>query len=103
MNIFRFGFVSFQTIDEATKSLQSFNGHNFKGRAINVTYASDTRNGAAEDLPPSPVIMIHNLPYSMDESTLKTFFTGASSIRMGFDKVTEQCKGYVQILYIAYF
>ncbi|KXN86332.1 Nuclear localization sequence-binding protein [Leucoagaricus sp. SymC.cos] len=100
-----FGYVHFTSTEAVEKALE-MNGKEIDGRAINVDRSTPpdpnqvrekrSRNFNDQISPPSSTLFIANLPFSINEDTLWTYFENHSvkTIRLPTDRDTGAPKGF---------
>lgn len=100
-----FGYVHFSTTEAVEKALE-MNGQEIDGRAINVDRSTpadpnqvrEKRSRAFNDQtsPPSSTLFVANLPFTISEDTLWSYFDGynVKTIRLPTDRETGQPKGF---------
>ncbi|XP_006460156.1 hypothetical protein AGABI2DRAFT_142473 [Agaricus bisporus var. bisporus H97] len=100
-----FGYVHFSTADAVEKALK-MNGYEIDGRAIKVDLSTPPNSNQIRERrakvfndeisPPSSTLFIGNLPFSITEDGLWSYFDGHSvkTIRLPTDRETGQLKGF---------
>lgn len=100
-----FGYVHFSTTEAVEKALQ-MSGQEIDGRAINVDRSTPPNPNQAREKrtksfgdqisPPSHTLFVANLPFTISEDTLWSYFEGYSvkTIRLPTDRETGQPKGF---------
>ena len=101
---FRFGFVWFQTADEANRAVEGIDGTFWHGRLLNCARRTSERQPTArenenrkEPHPPSCHLYVGNIPYDTSDADLNRLFKGLSNvknIRVAVDRVTGWPRGF---------
>ena len=107
----RFGYVDFETTEQATKAIAALNQQLFEGRRLAVQYAAyesktiPPRGGGgaggsytAKPLnPPSKTLFIGNMSFEMTDRDLNNLFKGIRNVidvRVAIDRRTGQPRGF---------
>jgi nucleolin len=111
VHIRRFGYVDYETTEQATKAIETLNQQLFEGRRLAVQYAAyesktlESRGGrgtfergAPKPLnPPSKTLFIGNMSFEMTDRDLNTLFKGIRNVidvRVAIDRRTGQPRGF---------
>jgi nucleolin len=92
----RFGYVSYDNIDSATRAVESMNGKIYEGRRVLVNYAH-VRSNNALSLPPSNTLYIGNLAFDITDRDLNDMFSDIRNVidvRVAVDRSTGQPRGF---------
>jgi len=92
----RFGYVEFETIDQATAAIEARHQSVLEGRRLIVNYMAKTRR---EDKisPPSKTLFIGNLAFEMSDADLNKLFRDIRNVidvRVAIDRRTGQPRGF---------
>ena len=105
--MFSFGFVDFDTIEQATECQKEFNGQMLDGRQVTVDFAKPHGEGGRNSAtvgrgsfggnssPPSLKLMVRGLPYSTTKDKLKDVFSSSDRVNIATHKDTGDSRGYV--------
>ena len=108
--VVRFGYVDFETIEAATKAIESLNQQLFEGRRLSVQYSAyetktlESRQGPGRFdrpnrplNPPSKTLFIGNMSFEMTDRDLNNLFKGIRNVidvRVAIDRRTGQPRGF---------
>lgn len=108
--LYRFGYIDFETIDAATKAIETLNQQLFEGRRLAVQYAAyetkslEAQRGAGRLEranrplnPPSKTLFIGNMSFEMTDRDLNNLFKGIRNVidvRVAIDRRTGQPRGF---------
>jgi nucleolin len=103
---FRFGYVEFENVDDATAAIASLNQQLFRGRRMAVQYhrkrASDlSRPRQPND--PSKTLFIGNMSFEMSDKDLNDLFREVRNVvdvRVAIDRRTGQPRGFAHADFI---
>ena len=106
----RFGYVEFETQDDAQKALEAMSGKEIDGRAIKLDLAEkkkpatstpnfkerEKKYGDREKSAPADTLFIGNLPFGITQDVVWETFKdhGATTIRLPTDRETGEPKGF---------
>jgi RNA recognition motif-containing protein len=98
----RYGFVTFNNMEEAARALEAANGLTFNGRRIVVSYGGkratlDAPYGDAAPKEPTSTLFVGNLAYTMTDKDLNDLFRPLRKIcdvRVAVDRRTGQPRGF---------
>jgi nucleolin len=104
----RFGYVDFETTEQATKAIEALNQQLFEGRRLAVQYAAyesktlENRRGSFDRIPkplnpPSKTLFIGNMSFEMTDRDLNSLFKGIRNVidvRVAIDRRTGQPRGF---------
>jgi RNA recognition motif-containing protein len=93
---YRFGYVEFETIDQAKAAIEAKHQSLFEGRRIIVNYMSRTRRSDV-NTPPSKTLFIGNLAFEMSDADLNKLFRDIRNVvdvRVAVDRRTGQPRGF---------
>ena len=108
MRFNRFGYVDFETTEQATKAIETLNQQLFEGRRLAVQYAAyesktlPSREGRGGFTPkplnpPSKTLFIGNMSFEMTDRDLNNLFKGIRNVidvRVAIDRRTGQPRGF---------
>lgn len=91
-----FGYVEFESIEQATKALEACHNTVLRGRRMNVQYVHRPTgpNGNSE---PSKTLFIGNLSFDMTDADFDKLFTdifGCLDVRIAMDRATGHPRGF---------
>ncbi|KAG0639975.1 hypothetical protein HOY80DRAFT_885569, partial [Tuber brumale] len=89
-----FGYVEFETIEQATSAIEASHNGVLMGRRMNVQYVHRPTNGSSE---PSKTLFIGNLSFDMTDADFDRLFTdihGCVDVRIAMDRSTGQPRGF---------
>ncbi|KAI5057146.1 hypothetical protein GOP47_0027161 [Adiantum capillus-veneris] len=93
-----FAFVTMRTLEEANEAVSRFNGGEFMGRRLRVSFPDRSRNEGPRP-PVSSVnkLFVGNLPWGMDDITLESLFTEHGKVleaRVVYDRDSGRSRGF---------
>ena len=98
-----FGYVEFETVDQAAAAMEALDQQVFEGRRMAVQYAVSNRpklpatNEAGFRHNPSRTLYIGNMSYEMSDKDLNDLFRevkNVTDVRVAIDRRTGQPRGY---------
>jgi len=95
-----FGYVEFETTEQATAAIEAKHQTVFEGRRLVVNYQvqkSQSAFGAAGSNPPSKTLFIGNLAFEMSDADLNKLFReirNVTDVRVAIDRRTGQPRGF---------
>lgn len=92
-----FAFVTMRTLEEANEAVARFDGEEFMGRRMRVSFPDRSRNDGPR--PPANVnkLFVGNLPWGMDDITLESLFTEHGKVleaRVVYDRDSGRSRGF---------
>lgn len=101
ISLFRFGYVDFETQDQATLAQESMNQAVFEGRRMSVQFSAprEPRNSASSQPknPASKTLFIGNMSFDMSDQDLNDLFRNIRNVidvRVAIDRRTGQPRGF---------
>jgi RNA recognition motif-containing protein len=92
----RFGYVEFETIEQAGAAIEAKHQTVLEGRRLIVNYMSKTKKDKTEN-PPSKTLFIGNLAFEMSDADLNKLFReirNVIDVRVAIDRRTGQPRGF---------
>lgn len=92
----RFGYVSFETTEQATAAIEAKHQSVYEGRRLVVNYQTQTKRARVE-APPSKTLFIGNLAFEMSDADLNKLFRNIRNVidvRVAIDRRTGQPRGF---------
>jgi len=92
-----FGYVEFETVEQATAALEASHNAVLRGRRMNVQYVHRPNQGANGSSEPSKTLFIGNLSFDMTDADFDKLFTditGCVDVRIAMDRATGQPRGF---------
>jgi RNA recognition motif-containing protein len=92
-----FGYVEFETLEQAQKAVEEVNGTDFEGRKVIVNYQANTATARRPQNPKSKVLFIGNLAFEMTDEDLNKLFRDVKNVidvRVAIDRRTGQPRGF---------
>lgn len=101
-----FGYVTFDSIDSASKAIDAMDGQLYEGRRIRVNYAnappkSDFPTQPAG--PPSNTLFLGNMSYEMTDADLNAMFRDIRNVvdvRVAVDRRTGTPRGFSHVEFV---
>lgn len=95
----RFGYVTYDSVDAATKAIEGMHQQVYEGRRINVHYATVRvdRQPTAPSQPPSKTLFIGNMSFEMTDADLNALFKDIRNVidvRVAVDRKTGTPRGF---------
>lgn len=117
MNSYSFGYVEFETPEQASRAIDQFHLQNFEGRRLNVAYAiskpsrysgnrGDHASFARDRQPlnePTKTLFIGNMSFDMSDRDLNALFRSVKNVvdvRVAIDRRTGQPRGFAHADFI---
>lgn len=91
-----FGYIEFETIEQATAAIEAKHQSVYEGRRLVVNYQNKTRREDRTN-PPSKTLFIGNLAFEMSDSDLNKLFRDIRNVidvRVAIDRRTGQPRGF---------
>jgi len=91
-----FGYIEFETVEQATAAIAAKNATVFEGRRIVVNYQAEPTKPRVTN-PPSKVLFIGNIAFEMTDADLNKLFRdvpGVFDVRVAVDRRTGQPRGF---------
>ena len=102
--IYRIGYLTFNTVDEAEEARQQCKGNVLDGCHVKISFGrekqkqeSEVKIKAAENTPPSCKLLVQDLAVEVTEDRLYGLFNTATDCYIVKSKETETSRGYVDI------
>ncbi|PUU82264.1 hypothetical protein B9Z19DRAFT_969064, partial [Tuber borchii] len=98
-----FGYVEFETIEQATAALEASHNAVLRGRRMNVQYVHRPNQGANGSSEPSKTLFIGNLSFDMTDADFDGLFTGVfgcQDVRIAMDRATGLPRGFAHADFI---
>lgn len=102
-----FGYVEFQSVDDAAKAVEAANQQVFQGRRLAVQFhrprQAINRKGPAGTNPPSKTLFIGNMSFEMSDKDLSDLFREVRNVidvRIAIDRRTGQPRGFAHADFI---
>lgn len=92
-----YGYVEFETIEQADAAIAARHQMVFEGRRIVVNYKNQTRTDFFGSNPPSKTLFIGNLAFEMSDTDLNKLFReirNVIDVRVAIDRRTGQPRGF---------
>lgn len=99
-----FGYVSFETTEQAQAAINDLNQQLFEGRRMNVQFAAHDgavrpyqNSGTRQLNPESQTLFIGNMAFDMTDRDINSLFKGIRNIvdvRVAIDRRTGQARGF---------
>ncbi|KAG0131277.1 hypothetical protein HOY82DRAFT_485307, partial [Tuber indicum] len=92
-----FGYVEFETVEQATAAIENAHNSVLMGRRMNVQYVHRPINGANGSSEPTKTLFIGNLSFDMTDADFDRLFTdirGCVDVRIAMDRATGQPRGF---------
>lgn len=92
-----FGYVLFETVEQATAAIEAKHQTVFEGRRLVVNYQNKTSNKPRAENPPSKTLFIGNLAFEMSDADLNKLFRDIRNVidvRVAIDRRTGQPRGF---------
>ncbi|RPA92006.1 RNA-binding domain-containing protein [Choiromyces venosus 120613-1] len=92
-----FGYVEYETIEQATTAMEASHNAVLMGRRMNVQYVHRPQAGAGGASEPSKTLFIGNLSFDMTDADFDKLFLGISGcvdVRIAMDRATGQPRGF---------
>ena len=99
LHCYRFGFVDFETIEEATKAKDEFQGRCLDGRDVAIDFSrpraerSGGRQSMGDEDTPSEKLMVRGLSYDTTEDTLLNLYSGCDHVHIATQRETGNSRG----------
>ncbi|KAL3494047.1 hypothetical protein BJX62DRAFT_199042 [Aspergillus germanicus] len=93
-----FGYVQFDNRKSARAAIEAMHMKIFQGRRVNMHYAHSSLIASRENIPPSKVLYVGNLPFEMTDRDFNTLFRNINNlidVRVSMDRRTGQFQGYL--------
>lgn len=95
----RFGYVEFETIEQAAAAIEAKHQSVLEGRRLIVNYMNKTprNNGTQTENEPSKTLFIGNLAFEMSDADLNKLFRDIRNVidvRVAIDRRTGQPRGF---------
>jgi len=103
---FRFGYVEFENLDDATAAIEGLNQHLFRGRRMAVQYHKKRESNLTqprEPNTPSKTLFIGNMSFEMSDKDLNDLFREVRNVvdvRVAIDRRTGQPRGFAHADFI---
>lgn len=103
---FRFGYIQYETTENAQAAIDALNQQTFEGRRLMVSYAHtnaapararDSNTPRRPENPPSKTLFIGNMSFEMTDRDLNNLFRGIRNVidvRVAIDRRTGQPRGF---------
>jgi RNA recognition motif-containing protein len=91
-----FGYVEFETTEQATAAIEAKHQTTFEGRRLVVNYIAKTQRPSSNN-PPSKTLFIGNLAFEMSDTDLNKLFRDIRNVidvRVAIDRRTGQPRGF---------
>lgn len=101
-----FGYVTFDSVDAASRAIEGMNQTVYEGRRLTVQYAAQTaskRNQPEARNPPSKTLFIGNMSFEMTDRDLNNLFKDIRNVidvRVAIDRRTGQPRGFAHADFI---
>lgn len=98
----RFGYVEYETIEQATAAIEAMHSTVFEGRRMIVNYRASTKRSLDKN-EPSKTLFIGNLAFEMSDSDLHKLFRDIRNVidvRVAIDRRTGQPRGFAHADFI---
>ncbi|KAK0103323.1 hypothetical protein ONS95_005352 [Cadophora gregata] len=92
-----FGYVEFESVEQASKAIEAKNESTLEGRRLVVNYMNMTRRDTSVTNPPSKTLFIGNLAFEMSDADLNKLFRDIRNVidvRVAIDRRTGQPRGF---------
>jgi hypothetical protein len=92
-----FGYLEFETIDQATAAIEAKHQTVLEGRRLIVNYMNKTNRESRATNPPSKTLFIGNLAFEMSDADLNKLFRDIRNVidvRVAIDRRTGQPRGF---------
>jgi RNA recognition motif-containing protein len=92
-----FGYLQFETIDQATAAIEAKHQTVLEGRRLIVNYMNKTNRESRSENPPSKTLFIGNLAFEMSDADLNKLFRDIRNVidvRVAIDRRTGQPRGF---------
>lgn len=93
----RFGYVEYETIEQATAAIEAKHQTVLEGRRLIVNYQNKTSNKPRAENQPSKTLFIGNLAFEMSDADLNKLFRDIRNVidvRVAIDRRTGQPRGF---------
>jgi nucleolin len=93
----RFGYVEFETIEQATAAIEAKHQTVLEGRRLIVNYMNKVNREKRGSNPPSKTLFIGNLAFEMSDADLNKLFRDIRNVidvRVAIDRRTGQPRGF---------
>jgi hypothetical protein len=102
---YRFGYVEFETIEEAKAAIEAKHQSVLEGRRLVVNYMNKTPRASRGEVsnPPSKTLFIGNLAFEMSDADLNKLFRDIRNVidvRVAIDRRTGQPRGFAHADFI---
>lgn len=110
--MYSFGYVEYETLDQAQKCVDEMNQQLFEGRRLYVQFANQStarspfgrrEQDSAPKNPPSKTLFIGNMSFEMTDRDLNNLFRGIRNVvdvRVAIDRRTGQPRGFAHADFI---
>ncbi|MCO5554291.1 hypothetical protein L7F22_007819 [Adiantum nelumboides] len=92
-----FAFVTMRTLEEANEAISRFDGGEFMGRRLRVSFPDRSRNEGPRPVSSGNKLFVGNLPWGMDDITLESLFTEHGKVleaRVVYDRDSGRSRGF---------
>jgi RNA recognition motif-containing protein len=99
----RFGYVTFDSVEAATRAIQGMNSQIFEGRRVIVQYSTASFRPNQSIRPPSKTLYVGNLSFDMTDRELNDLFKDVRNVidvRVAIDRKTGQPRGFAHADFI---
>jgi len=93
----RFGYLQYNTVEEATAAIEAKHQTVLEGRRLIVNYMNKTKPEHRGENPPSKTLFIGNLAFEMSDADLNKLFRDIRNVidvRVAIDRRTGQPRGF---------
>lgn len=94
----RFGYITFDSVEAATRAVEAMNTQIFEGRRIIVQFAQANTTLRRAHKPPTRTLYVGNLPFDMSDRELNELFRSVHNVidvRVAVERKTGQFLGFV--------
>jgi len=99
----RFGYVTFETIEEAKAAIEAKHEVEFEGRRLIVNFMNTKPRSEGASNPPSKTLFVGNLAFEMSDKDLNNLFKDVRNVvdvRVAIDRRTGQPRGFAHADFI---
>lgn len=92
-----FGYITFSSVEEATKAQAALHQQEFEGRRMQVQYARERSTNPILRNPPAKTVFIGNMSFEMSDKDLNDLFREIKNVldvRVAIDRKTGQPRGF---------
>ncbi|KAL7275268.1 hypothetical protein RUND412_001796 [Rhizina undulata] len=92
-----FGYVEFETIEQAAEAIDKMHNRILAGRRLNVQYVARNSAGGSSNNPASSTLFIGNMSYEITDEDLNQVFKNIKNcvdVRVAMDRRTGQPRGF---------